>query len=101
MKDRTMPWPATTVFKVTKAVRKATLRAEDALEWVRRQMSRIDVAAYDRWLGDWLAEDSEPMPGPCGDPECQVLHADPEEPIHPPWYVDSRAPEPFPYHDGP
>lgn len=30
-------------------------------------------------------------PGSCGDPECPVLHDDPANPIHPPWYVDSRA----------
>jgi hypothetical protein len=29
--------------------------------------------------------------GACGDPECHVLHADPSNPIHPPWYVDSRG----------
>lgn len=34
---------------------------------------------------------SEPEPGACGDPECYVLHADPANPIHPPWYVDSRT----------
>ncbi len=32
-----------------------------------------------------------PEPGPCGDPECNVLHDDPANPIHPPWYVDSRT----------
>lgn len=33
---------------------------------------------------------TEPEPGACGDPECHVLHADPANPIHPPWYRDSR-----------
>lgn len=30
------------------------------------------------------------VPGECGDPECLVLHGDPQNPIHPPNYVDSR-----------
>jgi sugar (pentulose or hexulose) kinase len=29
--------------------------------------------------------------GACGDPKCYVLHGDPANPIHPPWYVDSRT----------
>lgn len=29
-------------------------------------------------------------PGACGDPQCHVLHADPANPIHPPFYTDSR-----------
>ena len=33
-------------------------------------------------------------PGSCGDPECHVLHADPSNPIHPPFYVDSRMQQP-------
>lgn len=37
-----------------------------------------------------LAALDAPESGPCGDPECHVLHADPANPIHPPWYVDSR-----------
>lgn len=35
-----------------------------------------------------------PEPGACGDPACHVLHADPSNPIHPPWYVDSRESQP-------
>jgi len=34
-----------------------------------------------------------PEPGACGDPKCYVLHDDPANPIHPPWYVDSRTPK--------
>lgn len=30
-------------------------------------------------------------PGACGDPECHVLHTDPSNPIHPPFYRDSRG----------
>lgn len=44
-------------------------------------------------------DDSEPSPalpdsGACGDPACLVLHDDSANPIHPPWYVDSRTVDP-------
>lgn len=41
------------------------------------------------------SDDGESLePGPCGDPECPVLHADPANPIHPPSYKDSRSCDP-------
>lgn len=40
------------------------------------------------WV-DWKAV-ARPEVGACGDPECYVLHSDRANPIHPPFYVDSR-----------
>lgn len=44
-------------------------------------------------LRRWRRDNRTPEPGACGDPECYVLHADPNNPIHPPFYVDSRTEE--------
>lgn len=43
-----------------------------------------------RWFRDFATERAS-EPGSCGDPECHVLHDDPSNPIHPPFYVDSRS----------
>lgn len=40
-----------------------------------------------------------PEPGACGDPDCHVLHADPANPIHPPWWKGREHPNPC-THDG-
>jgi hypothetical protein len=36
--------------------------------------------------GDICRKCLEPKPGACADPSCPVLHADPANPIHPPFY---------------
>lgn len=36
--------------------------------------------------------EATPEPGACGDPDCHVLHADPANPIHPPWYTPPATP---------
>lgn len=67
----------------------------DSLADLRRRLPEVaadrlivvDGSSFDAYV----LRAGEPEPGPCGDPECHVLHADPANPIHPPFYVDSRT----------
>ena len=49
-------------------------------------------------MPDLSGRTPSPEPGACADPSCPVLHADPANPIHPPFYepggpfVDWRCP---------
>lgn len=51
---------------------------------------RVDAGGTPDIACPQCSPNAAPAPGPCGDLECHVLHADPANPIHPPFYTDSR-----------
>lgn len=71
------------------------LNGDGDLMWVASLMDGDDVVWSDpAGLIVLRAVDADAIePGACGDPECHVLHADPANPIHPPFYKDSRVSE--------
>lgn len=65
----------------------------------RRTAKRDENEITDQELAEMFARGDRALlaqeptqSGSCGDPECHVLHDDPQNPIHPPWYKDSRCP---------
>lgn len=96
--DRRAEWRTFRADEPAFAYRSGNYPYADAATFIRAVLRLLDaegIAGW--WTGHPMLEDppapsaAEVLAGPCGDPACPVLHADPAHPVHPPDYVDSRA----------